>query len=308
MTHINRPGYQNLRAGIEKPFGEWLNSYGLSKFTEMFQVLFVAYGYGHLMDLPAAYALKFFDHIHLNAAVDVILGKEVSTTTDFKEGFQELWKRLKDKYNLNVLTNVNVYSVSRKANGVDVTYGFNEPYSIAKSYQFDKIILACPLQNLSFLDQTPEEKALFKKISTYEYYVTLAEIENLPPISTYIYPYAKTIHPGYPTVFYPPNGGKLFLSYAYGGVGVDERMVHQKLKETVEDPKIGGKVIKFIHTKKWQYFPHIKSEAMLNGFYDDLENLQGKFHCYFVGEVLSFTLVELIYDYCDDLIEGKIIK
>lgn len=299
LTKINQPGYANLSKGLEKPFKLWLKSHGLGRFTEMFQILFVSYGYGHLMDLPAAYALKFFDHIHLNASVDVILGKDVETTLDFQEGFQELWKRLKDKYQISVLTNIDIQAVERKTSGVEIKY---QSGPISNTCRFDKIIIACPLQNLDFLDKTQEEKDLLQKISTYDYYVTLAEIENLPPISTYVYPYAKTVTPGYPTVFYPPNGGKLFLSYAYGGIGVDERKVHQKLRETVENPAVGGKVTKFIHTQKWQYFPHIKSEDMQSGFYDQLENLQGQFHTYYVGEVMSFTLVELIYDYCDALV------
>lgn len=315
LTKIDKPGYTNLRVNLEMPFEEWLKSYGLGQFAELFQVLFVSYGYGHLMNLPAAYALKFFDHIHLNASVDVVLGQEVSTTTDFKEGFQELWKRLQNKYEINVLTGVGIESIVRTPSGVAVN--FDQSYLLPKSnslsissesLNFDKLILACPLQSATFLDHSEEEIRLFSKISTYEYYVTLVEVENLPPISTYVFPYAKKVSPGYPTVFYPPNETNMFLSYAYGGVGLDERTVQQRLRNTIEDPKIGGKVKRFVKTHKWQYFPHVSSKDMSEGFYDQLESLQGQFHTYYCGEIMSFTLTELIYDYCQDLVVNKILK
>jgi hypothetical protein len=42
---------------------------------------------------------------------------------------------------------------------------------------------------------------------------------------------------------------------------------------------------------------------MMAGFYDDFEALQGQFHTYYTGELLAFTLVELIHDYSRALVE-----
>jgi hypothetical protein len=41
---------------------------------------------------------------------------------------------------------------------------------------------------------------------------------------------------------------------------------------------------------------------MRGGWYDDVERMQGKFHTFYVGEVLSFTLVELVANFSQDLV------
>ncbi len=306
FTGIERQGYAGLRGGVEKPFREWLKSHGLNMFQEMFEVLFVSYGYGHVMDLSAAYALKFFDWTHIKASVDVILGKDVSTSWEFENGFQDFWKKVVRHYCFKVIKSANVKLINRNPSGVKITYTLNNLEHLTYDAHFDKIILACPLQELDSLELSEEEQRLFSKISTYEYYVTLAKIDGIPPVSTYIYPYARKIHPGYPTVFYPPHSGNLFLSYAYGGPGIDQDIVRKNFEETVKHPNIGATRVEFITTQRWDYFPHIDSETMRAGFYDELESLQGEFSTYYTGEVLSFTLVELILDYSRNLVKTKI--
>ena len=60
---------------------------------------------------------------------------------------------------------------------------------------------------------------------------------------------------------------------------------------------------KIIATKHWRYFPHVSTDNMGAGFYDDLEALQGEFHTYYCGEVMSFPLVELVAEYSRALID-----
>lgn len=304
LSGINKQGYAGLKSGVEKPFGEWLDYHGLGRFKEMFEVLFVAYGYGHVMKLPAIYALKFFDKTHINAAVKVILGEDVATTMDFEEGYQELWNRVVDFYEIKVHCNIDVKSVLRNPQGVIVNYTSTKSI-LDYTFKADKIILACPLQNINFLDQSKEEKDLFSRISTYDYYVSVSKINNLPEVSTYIYPYARELTPGYPTAVYPPNGGDIFVSYSYGGDGITEAVIKDRLRETVS--KIGGQVEEILYVKKWEYFPHVELKDVQHGFYDRLENLQGQFNTYYVGEILSFTLVELILDYSRNLVEKHIL-
>ncbi|MCB9684122.1 MAG: FAD-dependent oxidoreductase [Alphaproteobacteria bacterium] len=312
LTGIDRDGYANLRDAVEQPFERWLDHHGLGAFKELFEVLFVAYGYGAMLELPAAYALKFFDPVHLEASVDTVLGKDVPFTMDFEEGFQELWERVDARLPRPTLRSADIASVSRSPRGVDVRW---TDASGQHDERFDALILACPLQvTPGFLDTSADEARLFSKIRTNDYYVTVARTRGLPDMSTYVYPYARRLTPGWPTVFYPPVGrsdsgeGDLFVFYAYGGEGVDEGVVRQRIRETLAHPDLGGEVTEFVHTQHWRYFPHVDSEAMRAGFYDELEAMQGVFHTYYVGELLSFTLVELNHRYAKQLVERHFVK
>jgi protoporphyrinogen oxidase len=302
LTGIDRQGYAGLRDNVEQPFSAWLQKHGLGMFRELFEVLFVAYGYGQMGELPAAYALKFFDRIHIQASVETVLGKEVPFTMDFAEGFQELWERVDRRFEIDTVREAQVRAIRRSPRGVEVEY---ERQGLARTERFDKLILACPFQDAtSFLDASVAEERLFRKIRTNEYYVTVAHVSRVPDVSTYVYPYARRFTPGQPTVFYPPgekDDDGVFVFYAYGGPGVDEDVVRTNLTAMVTS--LGGAVDEILHTQRWRYFPHVDTTDMLSGFYDDFEALQGQFHTYYTGELLSFTLVELVHEYSRALIE-----
>lgn len=301
LTGIERPGYVGLRENVEQRFDDWLRRHGLGMFNELFEVLFVAYGYGGLESLPAAYALKFFDRVHIQASVDVVLGRDIPFTMDFAEGFQELWERVVRNYSMNVVLEANVRRVTRGPRGVDVLYAVNGE---ERSERFDRIVLACPLQDTPmFLDTSPIEDQLFAKIATNEYYVTVARVSSVPELGTYVYPYARRLTPGQPTVFYPPvpDDDGVFVFYAYGGPGISEGLVRANIARTLLE--LGGRVEEFLHTKRWRYFPHVDVETMQGGFYDQLDALQGQFHTYYVGELLSFTLVELVWEHAHMMVE-----
>lgn len=303
LTGIDRPGYVGLRDGVEQPFEHWLQKHGLGMFRELFEVLFVAYGYGKMSDLPAAYALKFFDRTHIQASVDVVLGHDVPFTMDFAEGFEELWERVDARYEIGTRREANILAVRRSPKGVEIDV---QQHGATTTERFDKIVLACPLQQaLGFLDASPQEERLFAKIRTNTYHVTVAKLRDMPDLSTYVYPYARRFTPGQPTVFYPPIPGDddVFVFYAYGGPDVDVDTVRRNIVATVETPELGGRVESFLHTQTWNYFPHVDTHAMLSGFYDDVDAMQGAFHTYYVGELLAFTLVELIYDHARALID-----
>jgi len=303
-TGIDGDGYGGLGPLVREPFSVWLARHGLTPFREIFANLFIAYGYGVMDDLPAAYALKFFDPVHIHTAVSVIFGDNVHTTRVFAEGFQELWVRVVRQWDIDVRTSATIGSIRRGADGIAARWTDERG---AHDERFDALILACPLDaSLEWLDATDTEHRLFSHIEYYDYYVTAAILRGIPDVSTFVYPFSMQFTPGWPTVFYPPVPGDphdVFMFYSYGDRETTVDQVRANLKSIVERPEFGGKVAEFLTTKHWRYFPHVSSEAMKAGFYDDLEALQGTNRTFYAGEVLSFTLVELVARYSKHLVE-----
>ncbi len=303
---VAQNGYAGIGKGARKPFKKWLKSRGLAPFRELFANLFIAYGYGIMDELPAAYALKFFDEVHMTAAVDTILGKEVTTTKVFADGFNALWVKVVEAFEIDVRLSVDVKTVTRDDAGVHATWTTAEGDTV--SQDFDRLVLACgPDRALSFLDATAEELRLFAQLERYDYYVTAAVLKGVPDISTFLFPYSKQFNPGKPTVFYPPFPGdsnNVFMFYAYGDKHTNQEIVHAHIREVIARPEFEGELVEIIATKHWKYFPHVNSRAMKQGFYEDMEALQGVNRTYIAGEAMSFTLVELIARYSEDLVKN----
>lgn len=303
-TGIDRQGFAGLKKGVRRPFKKWLKSHGLGPMREVFANLFIAYGYGVMDDLPAAYALKFFDPIHIHTAVSVIFNDEVYTTRVFAEGFQELWVRVVRQWDLEVRTSAEITALRRDTDGV--TACWTDPEGDHEE-AFDALVLACPLDaTLAFMDVSETERRLFEQIEYYDYYVTATVLKGVPDISTFVYPFSMQFTPGWPTVFYPPVPGDpndVFMFYSYGDANTDVDQVRANLLEIIERPEFHGHVEEFLHTQHWRYFPHVSSDAMKAGFFDELEALQGTNHTWYAGEIMSFTLVELVSRYAKNLVE-----
>jgi hypothetical protein len=53
----------------------------------------------------------------------------------------------------------------------------------------------------------------------------------------------------------------------------------------------------------WSYFPSVSPEDIQNGFYEDLEGIQGYRNTYYTGGLLNFELVEGAMRYSKELVE-----
>ncbi|MNJ64279.1 hypothetical protein D3C77_602230 [compost metagenome] len=55
--------------------------------------------------------------------------------------------------------------------------------------------------------------------------------------------------------------------------------------------------------KSWPQFPHVNSEKLREGFYDRLDELQGRDHIYFAGEIMNFPTLENCVVFAKYLVE-----
>lgn len=300
---VDQEGYAGLSASVRAPFGDWLRGKGLGGMREAFATYFIAYGYGVMDELPAAYAMKFLDAIHFRSSIDIALGSRTPTMQLVEGGYQAIWEGVVARHELDVRLGADVRKVDRSGENVTITFAQDGSEQTAT---FDSIILGCPLDAaLSFLDATPQETRLFSQIEYYDYYATAVELEGVPRVATFLHPYSKHLHPGEPTVFYAPLAAQeddVFMFYAYGGDGVGESEVRANIERVVTGAPFHGKLREWITTKHWRYFPHVSSEVMRAGFFDEIDAMQGQRNTWYTGEVLSFPLVELAARFSTDLV------
>ena len=177
---------------------------------------------------------------------------------------------------------------------------------------FDELILSCPLdkKNLSqFLQLSNRELFLLDQIIYNPYSVTTYEIKqlqglHLPKPVTYILP---TPPKGSPmAIIKNVPGGKLASFYTTtvdeAGQEIPKDRIIQEIHRYVE--KLGAAVEGEPYTyNNWRYFPHVSSEVMQAGFYDQLEKLQGVQNTYYTGGVMNFETVETVVEYSKTLVD-----
>ncbi|MEO0603821.1 MAG: NAD(P)-binding protein [Myxococcota bacterium] len=199
LARIERVGYADAGAGTGQTLAVWLRSHGLGRVQELFDVLCAVHGFPSMLELPAIYALKLLDPIYLQAGVQRVLQAGEPDVMDFVEGYQDLWERIDERYDLQTRCNTTIDAVDRGPWGVRVHgRGPGGPFDET----FDKLVVACSLRSArEFLDVSPEERRLFGQLRHRESWVTLVRMEGAPRIATTVYPYARDASPGQPTAF-----------------------------------------------------------------------------------------------------------
>ena len=95
------------------------------------------------------------------------------------------------------------------------------------------------------------------------------------------------------------------MFYSYGDATTTVDAVRANIRALVDRPEFSGRLERFLVTHHWRYFPHVGAEAMQAGFFDALEGRQGRRRTYYVGELLSFPLVELVVRHAHGLVDAR---
>jgi hypothetical protein len=269
------PGFRGVSRELATPYAEWSAARGLGEVDALFGPWFTGFGYGYAEEIPAAYMLKYVTVCNFPLS-------EVD-----QGGFQTLWERVAAR--LDVRLGVNVKKIDRTDDGVFVDTG-------KERLHFDRLVVACPLDTaLTLLEPSSEERRLFSKIEYVDYRVVAATTEGL---STDRYTFMNG-------TTRPKNRGEVMFVYrrhremdahtfytigdAPSGTTIDA--AHACARD------LGGRVKEVFETRKWRYFPHVKSEDLRAGFFDDVERMQGQRHTTYVGEALCFPTVETVVAY-----------
>jgi uncharacterized protein with NAD-binding domain and iron-sulfur cluster len=304
-------------------FLEWIQRNGLGCLERLFEMPIAVMGYGYLKDIPAPYALKY---LSLPTYIAMCI-KAVPLTSwwpwpkRFILGYQWLWQNVARE--LNVWLNSEIKSIERNGERLVIDYvrtqqNLNILSSERDRFEFDQLILACPLSNDvlgRFLRLSAEETRLFSQVITDPYCMISLKIPlpNLPPdfaMATIPLPPIGT--PWAITRQSADSNLIQFYSRLPSERELDRESTHRKVLEAVHRliARFGGDLSliddNIWHSFDcWPYFMHVNSTAIAAGFYDQLEALQGTLCTYYVGGLLDFELVERTIRYSKKLVNDR---
>ncbi|AFY47238.1 protoporphyrinogen oxidase [Nostoc sp. PCC 7524] len=288
---IYSPGFLDINSELYQNFHDYCSNNGLEMFEILSNIICTPYGYGYPHTVPAAYYFKYL-------SLKVFYTAFMKRLLYFSDGAATVWQKLAEKFDIRFEQNI---IAIKRCSQIQV-------HTAVDTFEFDKLILACPLDNtLSFLNASLEEEKLFKKIRYNYYYVFLLFVNNLPdgdnlPNRGYI-----------PVNFTESNEGhlmfwhrrykdiNLYTFYILGDEEQDEKELERVLIEDLE--KMGAKVENKYTSTKWKFFPHVSCEDIQNDYYQQLESIQGENNTYFTGELLNFSIVESVAQYSYNLVE-----
>jgi len=283
---ITKPGYKNMDLALAVNFTDWAEENDISSVREAFERYFTGFGYGYCEDTPMAFIFKYADWETIKSLVR-------GNFYTFPNGIQTLWKEVANQH--KVFYNHTVKQVTRKDTIIVST--------ATGDFEFDYIFISSPLdESLKFLDASVEEKFLFSRILYNDYQCYAYSLSDFPNQTGFIPKYFRSDQKNQPMFWYKPYPETDFYTfYVLGDWNSSQEYVKNNIKQLVE--KFGGKIKKLHTCRRWKYFPRYSSEDMKQGLYNQVENLQGKNKTYFIGELPSFSTVELTARYAKKVVE-----
>lgn len=272
-------------------FQAWVDRHRMGVLAKAISIPYTTFGYGYYDESPAAYVLKFFEPGIVRAlALQFKFFK-------WKEGAQTLWERLAS--GMDVRYSLEVREVRRGDTvlvaGRDRRTG--EPFR----YEYDRLVLACPLdESLSFLDASEEERALYSKILHKDYRVYLKRARGFRVPAGFAPARFDRSGIGRAMIWddrVPGSGIHTF--YVLGDGKKSDEEIEVGLDEDIR--AMGGEPGETVARVRWKYYPHVSCQDYRAGWYDRFEALQGRNRTYACGEIASFSTVERVIRYSNDL-------
>nr|MBS0037239.1 FAD-dependent oxidoreductase [Saprospiraceae bacterium] len=297
-------------------FEDWLRDKNLLGLKELFHIPITLMGYGKLDEIPAPYALTYMTNYTFLTLLLFGAGFPIPWPKRFIYGFQRFWEKV--SWNLTVVKNADIHKIHRgekiEVHFTTFEHDMNERVKVEKLMTFDYLVLAVPLtlpilENLftdagtGFCGLTPEEKNLFSKVATHPFCLTTFILRDLklPHRLINLLPVPELGKPYIITQQFEDNPLVSFYSRTNEMNEPDREKVLEYIRDLYS--QMGSQYEGECYTHdRWTYFPHVEAMAIKEGFYDTLENLQGKNNTFFTGGLMAFELIEPILNYSDNLV------
>ena len=277
------------------PFDQFCKLNGVEEVMRIWIGPYTSFGYGYFDEIPAAYVMKYLDTTTAIEFVNMRLWT-------WKEGTQSIYEAANKKLLHPAHLKTEVVKVERPAEGeegkIKVTVKDEEGERVE---EFDQLIVTTPLDHFAnFADAREEEKELFGKIIHEKYVDFIARFGEKagPTISGYIFDNMTVERLGHAMVYYHRwedlDADCPCTVYALRNHLGSEDVPYDKTIDMMMDDiaKCGFPAEERLYEQESYYCPHVSPADYADGWYDKLEEMQGKQNTWYAGEIMSFGDME----------------
>ncbi len=280
------PGLTNIDPALTVAFTEFAKKHRIENLAQEFALFFTGFGYDFFERIPAVYVLKYY-------RLPTLLAFMKRKIYRLPGGIQHLWTAVAAVHDVQLNTTITNISRSETVR-ITTETGIEE---------FDTLIIASPLDDaLTYMDSTTEERSLFSRIQNVDYCTIACSVTGIADCDGYMPKNFSANRMGMPVFWHHRHpDADVYTFYAFA----DGRQTDEDLIRGASDliKKMGGNIQAMHSVTHWKYFPHVSSEIMRTGYFDQLESLQGTNNTYYIGELLNFSTVGHTSDYASALIE-----
>lgn len=288
------------------PFGELLQKHRLGH--GFIPITHYLQGLGAVRDIPALYAMK-------NLPPSVTKFARTNSFLMPTNGTSALYDKAAEQMHDDLLMNATVQSIKREETRSIVEV--ETPLGTTQ-IECEKIIVTYPqlLENMQVFDLDERETALFSKFKSHHYWTTLVKATGLPkdvvffPIDGENPLVGQTIPGIYAIVPTPYEDIWNVLYGAFDDLSDDE--VKAEIVRFVENISISDQKVKVesfeLFIDHHPFGLHVELADIRNGFYRDLDQLQGHRNTFYGGAALDTNGSHLIWHHSEALIREKIMS
>lgn len=291
--YLKTDGLAGVDPELAVPFSEWCRQNDLETVGKIYAHSFSTFGFGIIDEAPAAYVHKIINHDNFMVFL------EISYIMTWANGISELLLKMADRIPELRLTQ-EVTEISPQGDGkLHIKTQNSEIVA-------DRVISTVPLDCFSKLiaqDETTVSK--INQIVFEDFYVYAFKAENIPELCGYIPENLTKKRQGHMTIWYyrwqQEQGADLVTVYAYKNKALSEAESVKIIEEDLR--QLGCTNLSLYMSKAWKHFPHVSSAALVDGFYEHFESLQGNNGIYLAGEALSASSIEKCITFSKNLVD-----
>ncbi|MBU5590716.1 FAD-dependent oxidoreductase [Clostridium sp. MSJ-4] len=289
---LENASIQNIEPPLMLPFSKWCDMHGFEILKTIYVHYFTIFGLGNIDEVPALYVLRILNHEHLMCFM------QLPEFTTWKYGVSSLAECLKQE----------IKDIRLGQKVTDISLSQHETLRVQTQFEvldFNRVIITAPLDqfsNLHFWDRDMRQHLSSIKYQSFNVYAFIADkipkgcgcvLENLSP--------GKRGH----IIIWDSrwdtcDGEGMVMIYAYNPpdnskISSLDIIKGDLLKLGIENPRL-------YQTKHWKHCPYVDTLALENGFYDKMEEMQGKNNVFLAGEIMSTLSMENCVRYSLDLL------
>ncbi|MDR7857461.1 FAD-dependent oxidoreductase [Tissierella sp.] len=288
---LRKSNIENIEPALMLSFSKWCDIHEFRILKTIYTQYFTIFGLGNIDEVPALYVLRILNYNRLMSFM------ELPEFVTWKKGVSSLAEALRQE----------IKDIRLGQRVMDISISQSQSLLVKTQYEvleYNKVIITAPLDqfsNLNFWDENIKEHLSSIKYQSFNVYAFIADkipkgcgclLENLVSNQGHIIIWNSR--------WDEDKCKGMVMLYSYDnpdnlGVSSLDIIKDDLLKLGVKDPIL-------YQAKNWQHSPYVDTISLENGFYNKMEEIQGKDNVFLAGEIMSTLSLENCIRYSTDLL------